>query len=283
MPFDIFAKKKISVLFPTRGRPEMALKSMQSMINTADDPDGIEFLIAIDDDDQATIDYVQSDIVPYFEEHDYDFYAFVQPRLGYHRLNEYLNQLAGESHGEWLIVWNDDARMESQGWDTEILSHSGKFAVQRFDDNHGHPYAIFPVIPRDWIVMFECISPHVITDGWVSQVCYMNDAVIQLKSRCFHDRHDLTGNNNDSTYQERKPEQLEGDPSNPKDFLYLQTAKLRMQWGFKMEWLRRLLGQDTGYLERVRTGEIDIWTKMRENDPKGFLGTWKYTETESTK
>ena len=65
MPFDIFAKKKISVLFPTRGRPEMALKSMQSMISTADDPDGIEFLIAIDDDDQVTIDYVQSDIVPY--------------------------------------------------------------------------------------------------------------------------------------------------------------------------------------------------------------------------
>jgi len=107
------ATKKISVLCATRGRPAMIMESIKSMIDTADDPDGIEFLLAIDDDDQITIDYVQSDIVPYFEKHDYDLYAFVQPRLGYARLNEYYNQLAGESHGEWLIVWNDDARMES--------------------------------------------------------------------------------------------------------------------------------------------------------------------------
>jgi len=278
MPFEMNATKKISVLCATRGRPTMIMESIKSMIDTADDPDGIEFLLAIDDDDQVTIDYVQSDIVPYFEKHDYDLYAFVQPRLGYARLNEYYNQLAGESHGEWLIVWNDDARMESQGWDTEILSHSGKFVVQRFNDNHGHPYAIFPVLPRDWIIMYGCISPHQIVDGWVSQVCYMNDAIIQLKSTCFHDRHDLTGNNNDTTYQERNPEQNEGNPENPKDFLYPPTAQLRIQWGYKMQWLRKRLGQDTGYLDQALAGEFDVWTRMRENDPKKFLGTWKINQ-----
>ena len=160
MPFSVEATKKISVLCATRGRPQMIMESMQSMLATADDPDSIEFLLAIDDDDQATIDFVQSDIVPNFEERDQDLYAFVQPRLGYARLNEYYNQLAQESHGEWLIVWNDDARMESLGWDTEILSHSGKFAVQRFNDNHGHPYAIFPVLPRDWMpVTGKPLSP----------------------------------------------------------------------------------------------------------------------------
>ena len=272
MAFSSKATKKISVMFPTRGRPTLALHSMQSMINTADDPSGLEFLISVDDDDQATINYVQSTIVPYFEEKDLDLYVYVQPRLGYSRLNEYLNQLASHSHGEWLIVWNDDASMESQGWDTEVSSHTGQFAVLRFNDNHGHPYAIFPVIPRDWLMMFGTISPHVITDGWVSQVAYMNDAVIQLASKCFHDRHDLTGNNNDATYQERQPEKLEGDMSNPKDFLYPQTAETRVLWGYKMEWLRKRLGQDNGYLDRVRAGEFPIWTRMQENDPKGFLG-----------
>ena len=82
MPFSVKATKKISVLCATRGRPQMIMESMQSMLATADDPDSIEFLLAIDDDDQATIDFVQSDIVPAFEERDQDLYAFVQPRLG---------------------------------------------------------------------------------------------------------------------------------------------------------------------------------------------------------
>jgi hypothetical protein len=106
----------------------------------------------------------------------------------------------------------------------------------------------------------------------------MNDAIIQLKSRCFHDRHDLTGNNNDTTYQERKPEQNEGNPENPKDFLYPPTAQLRIQWGYKMQWLRKRLGQDTGYLDQALAGEFDVWTRMRENDPKKFLGTWKINQ-----
>jgi len=278
MTFQINPSKKISVMFPTRGRPVQALSSMQSMIDTADNPHDIEFMIAIDDDDQKTIDYVESDMIPYFEKADLDLYVFTQPRMGYHRLNEYTNILAQHSKGEWLCVWNDDAIMVSKGWDTEILSHSGQFAVQRFSDNHGHPYAIFPVIPRDWLILFGCVSPHVVTDGWISQVAYICDAMIQLKSECIHDRADLTGNNDDETYAERHPERLEGDMSNPKDFLYPPTAQLRIVWGYKMEWFRKRLGQDNGYLDKARAGEYDVWTRMREHDPKGFLGTWKYEQ-----
>ena len=274
MSFKINPSKKISVLIPTRGRPTNVLESIQSLANTSDDPSGIEFLIAVDDDDQKTIDFVESDIVPYCEENDLDFYAYVQPRMGYSRLNEYLNQLAGASNGEWLLVWNDDAFMESQGWDTEVLSHSGQFAIQRLQDNHGHPYAIFPIIPRDWLMMFGTISPHSLTDAWVSQVAYMNDAIIQLKSKCLHDRADLTGNNDDETYAERQPEKLEGDPTNPKDFLYPATHEIRIAWGHKMEWFRKRLGQDNGFLEKVRNGDVAIWSRMNENDPKGFLHTY---------
>ena len=55
MPFDMNATKKISVLCATRGRPAMIMESMKSMLDTADNPDGIEFLLAIDDDDQLTM------------------------------------------------------------------------------------------------------------------------------------------------------------------------------------------------------------------------------------
>jgi len=47
MPFEMNATKKISVLCATRGRPAMVMESIKSMIDTADDPDGIEFLLEV--------------------------------------------------------------------------------------------------------------------------------------------------------------------------------------------------------------------------------------------
>lgn len=274
MPFNIEAETNISVKMATRGRPELALESMKSCIETADDPSGIEFLVAVDDDDQATIDYVNNTMVPYFEEADVDFQCFVQPRLGYARLNVYDNQLATESRGRWLLTWNDDARMESKGWDTEVLSHNGQFAVLRMQDNHGHPYAIFPIIPRDWVVFFGTCSPFPYIDAWISQVAYPNDAVIQLKSRCLHDRHDLTGNNNDDTYKERDLTR-EGNPDRPGDFLHKDTVNLRWQWTLKMNWLRKRLGQDNGFFDSVQEGKANYNDKLLEQDTKGFLTTYK--------
>ena len=43
--------KGISILLPTRGRPEVALKSLQGLVELADKPQEIEFLLAIDEDD----------------------------------------------------------------------------------------------------------------------------------------------------------------------------------------------------------------------------------------
>jgi len=274
MPFNIEPSTDISVKLATRGRPAMALESMKSCIETADDPSGIEFLVAVDDDDQETIDYVNNTMVPYFEEVDVDFQCFVQPRLGYARLNEYDNQLATESRGRWLLTWNDDARMESKGWDTEILMHNGQFAVLRMQDNHGHPYAIFPIIPRDWVVFFGTCSPFPYIDAWISQVAYPNDAVIQLESRCLHDRHDLTGNNNDTTYKERDLTH-EGNPDRPGDFLHKDTVNLRWQWTIKMNWLRKKLGQDNGFFDSVQEGKANYNDKLLEQDTKGFLTTYK--------
>jgi hypothetical protein len=164
--------------------------------------------------------------------------------------------------------------MESKGWDTEILKHNGQFAVLRMQDNHGHPYAIFPIIPRDWVVFFGTCSPFPYIDAWISQVAYPNDAVIQLKSRCLHDRHDLTGNNNDTTYKERDLTR-EGNPNRPGDFLHKDTVNLRWQWTLKMNWLRKRLGQDNGFFDSVQEGKANYNDKLLEQDTKGFLTTYK--------
>jgi hypothetical protein len=50
-------------------------------------------------------------------------------RQGYHRLHIYNNKLAEHTDARWLMIWNDDAVMETQGWDTEIMQHEGEFKL----------------------------------------------------------------------------------------------------------------------------------------------------------
>jgi hypothetical protein len=47
---------------------------------------------------------------------------FFGPRIGkgYDSLHEYYNELASKATGDWLMLWNDDAVMETEGWDEKI-------------------------------------------------------------------------------------------------------------------------------------------------------------------
>jgi hypothetical protein len=266
--------KGISILLPTRDRAAVSFNSLKTLVETADNVDNVEFLVAIDNDDDASAQYYQDTVVPWFEEQGIDLTVYQVPRWGYGDLNQYINYLGMNSVGSWLIFWNDDAKMISQGWDTEVLGHTGEFSVLRFHDNHNdHPYAIFPIVPRDWLILFETLSPQQQTDAWISQVAYLADAVERLTSRCIHDRADLTGNNDDTVYQTRVYH--EGNPDNPKDINYPSFHVTKQQWAIKLVWIRKLLGQDTGYWDRVSRGEIDPWTRMLENDPNKQIAVTK--------
>ena len=145
--------KRVSVLIPTRGRPTMMFDALKSCWENESGQGGIEYLIALDDDDQKSIDYFTSTIIPYMDEHEVDYQVFTVPRLGYIRLNEYLNYLASRADGAWYLFFNDDSRMKTKDWDNVIEKHNGKFKILRCKSNHEHPYAIFPIIPHEYFVL----------------------------------------------------------------------------------------------------------------------------------
>lgn len=270
----LYGNKGISILLPTRDRPELSFTNLKTLIETADDINEIEFLVAIDDDDLASEQYYTEVVVPWFEEKEIDLTVYQVPRWGYGDLHEYINFLGTRCSGKWIIFWNDDAKMISQGWDTEVLGHTGEFKVLRFKDNHrDHPYAIFPIVPRDWLILFEALSPQQQTDAWISQVAYLADAIERLNSECIHDRADLTGNNNDKIYQTRVYH--EGNPDNPKDLNHPSFMLLKQHWAAKLSWIRKLLGQDTGHWDRAMAGKVDPWEKLLENDPNKQIAITK--------
>lgn len=262
--------KDISILLPTRDRPEILMDSLESLVNNADDNSRIEYLLAVDDDDKKTIDFINNFMLSWFEERDIDLTVFAMPRVGYGRLNEYVNFLGANSAGAWLVFWNDDAKMVSKGWDTEIASHIGKLKIFRFKDNHNeHPYAIFPIIPREWFVLFECCSPQQQSDAWISQVGYLCNCVERLETEVVHDRADLTGNNNDEVYQTRVYH--EGNIDNPLDLNHPKFHLLKQHYAAKWNWLMELSGQGTGWWPQVQAGLVDAWQHMLANDPNNQI------------
>lgn len=261
-------KIDISVLLPTRGRTDLLKRCLLTLAELADDTSRIEFLLAFDHDDTASIEFFNDNIAPEVEKLGVRYACYGYDRLGYIRLNEYLNSLAGFSQGRWLFFWGDDAIMESQGWDSRIAEVED-FRVLRIPTHNLHPYAIWPIVPREWYEMFGYISPHQLTDTWCSQVAYMLDIMHNIDVKATHDRFDLTGNNRDETYDNRP--MLEGNPSSPLDFNHVAWRKQRLDDAVKITEYRRSLGEDVAWFERVLAGTQDPWEKMvsKEYDPNG--------------
>ena len=142
----------ISVLLPTRGRRELLKKSVQTLVDKANQKNRIEILFGIDEDDTGIQDYIKDELAPFFNEHGIEARASVFKPLGYDNLHIYVNTLAGAATGEWLFFWNDDCLMVSEGWDDVIRGYDGQFKLLGPKDNHeGHDgvNAIFSYADRD--------------------------------------------------------------------------------------------------------------------------------------
>lgn len=259
----------ISILLPTRGRTTQLERSVMSLINLADDPTGIQWLLGFDTDDQPSFDYFQTNVASRISESGGRYTCLGFEPLGYHRLNEYVNRLAHASTGEWMVFWNDDAVMQTQGWDTVIASHTGRFCLQAFDTHKKHPYSIFPIVPRKWLEIIGHLSLHQLNDAWLSQIAWLLDIMVRIDVVVDHERYDLTGKNNDDTFKQRQI--FEGNPSDPRDFNHETFRKTRIHEAGRIAYYLHNQGYDLTHWEEVVTGRRDPWAKMLEADVNGQM------------
>jgi len=256
----------ISILLPTRGRSDMLMRSLASLHDLATDFSTIELILGMDNNDAVGLEYLLHHIIPWIETHNIAHKIVIFEPMGYNNLHRYLNGLAESSKSPWLFFWNDDAIMKTQGWDTYIRAKTGEFKLLSVITHNEHPYSIFPIIPRAWFEILGHISKHSLNDAWVSCIAYALDIFERLPIYCDHERHDLTGTNNDATYQQRTV--LEGDKNNPLDFNYPEVVQLRMQDATALaQWLQDVKNQDMSFFAECCEGTRDPWVKMRANDP----------------
>jgi hypothetical protein len=79
----------------------------------------------------------KTELQPWMDEQELSYTAMQFERQGYHRLHIYNNKLAEHTDARWLMIWNDDAVMETQGWDTEIMNYEGQFKLLAFPYSFG--------------------------------------------------------------------------------------------------------------------------------------------------
>lgn len=255
----------ISLLLATRGRTDALGRSIRSLFELADNPHRLEILFAFDRDDEVGKTYFSQELQPWLDQHRYHYTAMLFDPLGYIRLHLYNNKMAEKARAPWLVIWNDDAVMQTQSWDTEIVKYSGSFRLLAFHTHNDHPYSIFPIVPRKWYELLGYISPHPTQDGWLSQQAYMLDIWQRIPVHVLHDRHDLTGNNGDETYKNRA--MLEGKPNDPSDFHSVEQMELRHKDCAKLAaYMHNDLGMDLTFFNNVFNGTQDPWEKLAKND-----------------
>jgi len=253
---------KISILLPTRGRTEVLKASLMSLLDNVKEPKEIEIMLGMDEDDTDVISYVKDELGPILQEKGVETKANIFKPLGYTNLHQYVNTLAGNASGDWLFFWNDDCLMETKNWDEVINSYTGQFKLLAPNDNHdGHPYAILPIVPKDWFILMGHLSQNAQNDAWLSHIAYMLGIFERIDVKFIHDRADITGNNDDETFRNRK--YMEGNPEDPADFGHPNMQQARVNTAHKIAWfLEATNNGDLTWWEKVKAGEQDPFEKM---------------------
>jgi hypothetical protein len=255
---------KIAILLPTRGRTDALSRSVISLVNRAVDLDTAQLMLGFDTDDKIGIDHFTENLQPWLDQREVNYTAMMFEPMGYIRLNEYVNALAAESDADWMVFWNDDAIMDTSGWDREIAKYTGQFKLLAFHTHRDHPYSIFPIVPKPWFDLLGYLSPHQISDAWLSQQAYMLDIWERIAVHVTHDRHDLTGNNKDEIFDNRP--MLEGNPKDSRDFHHLSWIKRRTLDCEQLATYMKSIGLDTTWWENIKIGTQDPWEKLKIND-----------------
>jgi hypothetical protein len=253
----------IAVLLPTRGRTESLSRSVFSVVEQAQDPDSIELIFAVDTDDAVGLEHFDKVIHPWLEEKDMTYQALQFESLGYAGLNQYYNKLAELATADWLFVWNDDAVMDTQGWDTVIRQYDGQFKVLKVHTHNEHPYSIFPIVPRIWFDTLGVLSRHQMIDAEISQNAYMLDIIEIVPINVTHEQSELTGKQDSTSAQKYR---FEGNINDPRDFHYLDVINRRHADCKSLSAVMKSQDLSTEFFEQIFAGQQDPWEKLKLND-----------------
>jgi hypothetical protein len=253
----------IAVLLPTRSRTTALTDSVTSIVSRAHDLSSIQILFGFDNDDAVGLEHFETVIQPFLDDNDVTYQAQSFETMGYAGLNRYYNHLGQSASADWLFVWNDDAVMETQGWDRVITGYAGQFRLLKVHTHNEHPYSIFPIVPKAWYDLLGHFSRHQMIDAELSQMAFVLDLMQVIDVAVTHNQVELTKDTTDPL----KPKiRFEGNPANSYDFHNPAVQQQRYLDCDTVSKYMKKIGMDTTWWQDVKSGKQYPWTRLQELD-----------------
>ncbi len=182
----------VSVLLPSRGRPDMLKRAVASLYDLAADKGNLELFIKADDDDAATVGAGDelTQAYPHVS-------VAIGPRgAGFFDLHQWLNTLAVMARGDWLFIFTDDAIMRTPRWDAALLGvgtpdpwpaiNEVCLVIPMVKTNPGG--CDFPILRRDTCRLLGGLSPIPYADSWIHQLMGLVGAILRVPIEVEHDK-----------------------------------------------------------------------------------------------
>lgn len=243
----------ISVTLPSRHRTRMLTDSIASLRRTAKHPELLEILVAYDPDDTETADAAEALGV--------DVVWRAPERFGYAESARYYAALLEQATGEWSVpTWGDDGLMRTDGWDDMVRATPAGSVI--YVEGNVPGMTCYPIVHMDVFATLGRFCPLPALDTWYEYVA--RDAGILAKPPIYvhQDRFDLTGNNDDETYQEGRSGYRIGE------FFSADFARLRSRDASRIQHSRRLFED---YQHRMRT-----WSDVQQHMPAMYEAARRY-------
>jgi hypothetical protein len=155
--------KVISILTPTRGRPDNCKRFIKSIYETTLHKNTIELFFYVDRDDSALGAYMS------LQKHCYEeFNDFLRVEFMFGdpiSVCDSWNLMTLQSLGDIIIMGNDDLIYETPSWDVtlhqELLNFPDDIFCAWFNDGiNGEKHCAFPIVSRKWAnTLGYCFAP----------------------------------------------------------------------------------------------------------------------------
>ena len=224
---------KISILCPSRGRPQRFESMKDSAIALSDEPALVEIRLAVDSDDEALHLYPSAQHVQRFPTN----------------ISHIYNALAGHADGDILMASADDVLFRTQGWDTKVREVAFRFPdglwIGAPNNGDGKRRVNHWFTGRRWLELFGWFLPahfeHFCVDEWVQEVAnsagrlvYMDDVLIE------HMHAKYKKSENDDTYKRKRYRAVDGSNMSDRDIALFK--RMAPELAHDKELLRKATG-----------------------------------------
>lgn len=193
----------ISILLPSRGRPDNIKRLYQSILATARFPSEIEMIIRLDEDD-PTKDELLDNPPPIAT-------VFTGPRI---TLSKYWNECYDRAKGDILMHCGDDIIFRTEDWDTKVKEtfdgYSDKIVFVYGNDGsgvHDGKFGTHGFIHRRWVETVGYFVPPYFSsdynDTWLNDVAKLIGRHRHIDILTEHMHPDLNKGPLDQTHRDR--------------------------------------------------------------------------------